>query len=357
MDFKSLTAVLPTLLDAGISVELISPPGRGKSEFVAQLRSFLSARDGFEWGLTTLFLATYTPADMMGYLVPKHLESGELVSEFTKPAWMVTPEGKCINEYKRGIVFLDEYGQGEGDTKRVSAELLLNKKVGPHKLHHGIGVIAASNRSSDRSGVTKSFDFVINRRVQIEISDSVESWTDWALKNGISPLITSFVNQYPHIVFTDGVPDKQGPWCTPRTIVMSDRFLQHAKKDSEYPTDPVANEVVAGLIGSGAAAQLFAHMRLEAELPKLEEILARPNKVKVPTKSDAQMLACYNLAARAKKDTLEPIVTYIERFPKEFASTFVIAACKRDPKLVLSPVLEKWAHANSTLMATILKCA
>ena len=42
------------------------------------------------------------------------------------PLWMVTQTGKPdMGIQKRGIIFLDEYGQGEADTKRASAELLL----------------------------------------------------------------------------------------------------------------------------------------------------------------------------------------------------------------------------------------
>ena len=46
--FTDLRNVIIDNLDAGISTELKSAPGRGKSEFVEALVDYLSARDGFE---------------------------------------------------------------------------------------------------------------------------------------------------------------------------------------------------------------------------------------------------------------------------------------------------------------------
>ena len=44
MNFKTLRARMPSLLDSGVSMELISAPGRGKSEFVKQTVDLMSAR-------------------------------------------------------------------------------------------------------------------------------------------------------------------------------------------------------------------------------------------------------------------------------------------------------------------------
>ena len=319
----------------------------------------LSARDGFEWGFTTLFLATYTPQDLMGYMVPAKQEDGSIISKFTTPPWMITTDKagnqRHINSFQRAIVFLDEYGQGDGDTKRVSAQLLLKGEVGPHKLKPGIGVIAASNRATDRSGVTKDFDFVINRRMEIGIADNIDAWLEWALTNKVSPMTMSFANQNPTIVFSDGVPEKQGPWCTPRSLVMVDKLLQTkaARNGGVIPEDPTTVEAIQGLIGAGAATALMIFVKLEREMPKYEEIVKRPMDTKVPSKPDSQMLVCYNLAHRVQQDDAEAVIKYVERMPKEFAVTFATAACKKTPMIVRTPAFQAWTKANSSLMASI----
>lgn len=354
--FKQAKSVLPSFFDQRISVELQSSPGLGKSDVIQQLITELSARDGFEWGYAELFLATQTPPDLLGYMMPetRSIDGADVrVSSWTMPAWMMTKDGKPVSSYRRGILFLDEYGQGEADVKRASAQLLLKGELGPWQLPEGWAVVAASNRSEDRSGVTKSFDFVINRRAQIEIMPDLESWNEWAVTSGVSPLTITFANQHPEIVFSGKVPEKQGPWCTPRSLVMADKMLMSMSSNGQLPTDSIAQSVVTSLIGAAAARQFFVFVQLENELPRFEKIIADPDGIKVPERPDAQMLVCYNLAHRITPDTVDPVVAYMNRFPKEFGITFVKSATARDYKLINTPAFKKWCSENASLMAAL----
>jgi len=364
MRFLDLRTAVIDNIDARIATHLRSPPGTGKSDFVEDLVAYLSKRDGFEWGLAICFLATYTPTDLMGYMVPTKITNddgtpGGLASVFTTPNWMMTaptakhPHGRHINSFKRGIVFLDEWSQADGDTKKAAAQLKLKGQIGPHRLHDGIAVISAGNRKEDRSGVTKEFDFVINREEELNILPDLASWQSWATDHGIMPLTIAFATQNPAIVFSEKVPDNQGPWTTPRSLCMVDRLLQaKIKRAGEIPDDATTAEQVAGIMGAGGA-QYMAFVKLEREMPKYEDIVKDPSGVKVPSKPDAQMLVCYQLAHQIKpKDTLS-VVTYMERMPKEFAVTFATTACKKQPLLVAEPAFDKWARQNSSLMAAI----
>lgn len=363
LDLKN--AVLDNI-EAGITTHLKSSPGIGKSEFTETLHSELLRRDGPDsWGFVTCFLGTMTPSDLIGYMVPTRTKNPDgtefLASTFTVPPWMMTaptpeyPHGRHINTYKRGIVFLDEFGQADGDTKKAAAQLLLKGEIGPHRLHKGIHIIAASNGKKDRSGVTKDFDFVINRQDEINITPDLVSWLDWAATHGVSPIAMSFAQQNPAVVFDAEVPKEQGPWTTPRSLVMADRLMQaKAKRNGgAMPDDATTVEQMQGIMGAGGAAQYFAFVKLEREMPKYEDILANPSKVKVPTKPDAMMLICYQLAHMITVKDAAPVVEYMERLPKEFAVTFATTACKRQAQLVQTPSFAKWARENSALMAAI----
>ena len=56
----------PAYAATGLAIELISRPGRGKSQTIRRIRDQMSARDGEEWGYADLFLATQTPPDLIG---------------------------------------------------------------------------------------------------------------------------------------------------------------------------------------------------------------------------------------------------------------------------------------------------
>lgn len=364
MRFLDLDAAVIDNIDCGITTHLSSPPGRGKSDFVEELVQKLSKRDGFEWGLAKAFLGTYTPSDLLGYMVPTRLKNADgtdyLASTFTVPPWMITtptpeyPQGRHINTYKRGIVFLDEFSQAEGDVKKAAAPLKLSGEIGPHKLHKGIAVISAGNGKKHRSGVTKDYDFVINREDQIEITDDLPSWLDWAACHNVSSVAMAFAQQNPQIVFSEDVPKEQGPWTTPRSLVMADKLMLHKSKRNggKMPDDASTVEQIQGIMGAGAG-QFFAFVKLDREMPKYEEIIKDPAHVKVPSKPDAMMLTCYSLAHQIKPVDAAQVITYMERLPKEFAVTFATTACRRQPQLVATPAFSKWAKENSGLMAAI----
>lgn len=230
----------------------------------------------------------------------------------------------------------------------------LKGQVGPHKLHDGIAVISAGNRKDDRSGVTKEFDFVINREQRISIHPDFASWEHWATNNGIMPLTIAFAQQNPQIVFEDKVPTEQGPWTTPRSLCAVDKLLQTKmrRNGGEIPETPEVAEQLHGTMGAGAA-QYLNFIKIQREMPKYAEIVKNPSGVKVPGKPDAQMLVCYQLAHEIKTKDAAAVIEYIERMPKEFAVTFATTACKKNVALVSEPAFDKWARQNSSLMAAI----
>jgi len=357
MNLNTVLTRLPYWYQAGMSIDLESAPGRGKSTTIEAAPKVIGEKLSKNLGLVVTNGANLTVMDVVGYGVPKH-QDNRTVMVFSDPFFAITTEGKHWSEYDGGILFVDERDKMETDVKKILGEARLSGRFGPHKLPPGWLLWTAGNSSKHRSGSTKELDHEINRTLKIHITDDLESWNDWAAKNGVSALTLAFANQNVHIVFTDGVPEKQGPWCTPRSLCAADRYLQQFRdKDGFLPDDPTLVEEIQGIIGDGAAAQYFSFIRLEREMPKYSTIINDPDKAKFPEKPDAIMLVCYNLAHRVKKEEAAAVIRYVERGPKEFAVTFAKAACGRDPSLVQTPAFGKWAMQNSSLMAAIQKAA
>lgn len=341
---------------SGTAIYLRSSPGRGKTTVLRQAPKLLNAALGGSYGMVYINAANMNVPDAGGYLIPQDTADGRAVSVYTEPYWFVTDEGKHITEYDGGFVFIDEMDKADVDVKKILGEAMESGRLATHRLPKGWLVWAAGNKASDRSGSTKELDHLINRRHELEIDDDLTAWDDWAGENGIHPVIRTFVNQNPQIVFSDGVPEKQGPWCTPRSIVKCAQVLMaFASEDGKLPTDHLAKEDAAGIIGPAASAQLFATIQLEKEMPKYTDILANPATVKLPKDNPAaQMLICYQLAARVTEQDCKAVITYVDRMPKEFAVLFAKAACKRDPMLVDTDEFGDWALENSSLMQAII---
>lgn len=337
-------------------IYLKSAPGRGKTETLASAPALIGAALNVNLGLVIINGPLLNPPDSVGYLVPKHGE-GYAESIFTSPFWWRTVEGKRLEEYDGGIIVVDEADKMDVDVKKVIGEAALSGRLGPHILPPGWVVWMAGNTSEHRSGSTKELDHLINRRREIDVSDDLDSWQAWAAKKGVMPITKAFVHNYTEIVFSKGVPKDQGPWCTPRSMVMADSFLQTVKEvfGSIPENDPDVLEEVTGNIGPAACSQYFTFVKLDNQMPKFEDIVKKPKDVKVPEAPDARMLICYHLAHRVTSETASSVVTYMERMPKEFAVTFAHSACKRDFKLVMNQAFQSWAQRNSSLMAALAR--
>lgn len=355
MNLSTVLRRIPLWFAAQKCVYLTSPPGRGKTSVFVEASDLLSKQTNKNIGHVVINGPLLTPADAVGYLVPKQI-GDHMESVFTDPFWFRTKDGKRLDEYDGGIIIVDEADKMDTDVKKVIGEAALSGRLGPHTLAGNWVVWMAGNRSQDRSGSTKELDHLINRRMEIAVTDDVGSWNEWASVHGVSPITMAFANQNTHIVWSDGVPEKQGPWCTPRSLVSADQYLQLVSKHNSgkgFPDDSITMEEVTGMIGAGATAQLFAFVRLDREMPKFETIVKDPMAVKVPEKPDAQMLVCYNLAHRVDTETAEPVIRYVDRMPKEFAVTFAQTACRRDYALLRHPAVNAWAQKNASLMAAL----
>jgi hypothetical protein len=338
------------------SVYLKSPPGRGKTSVLVQASDMLSKRLDKNLGHVVINGPLLTLGDASGYLIPKHMPDGRAESVFTDPFWFRTKEGKRLDEYDGGIIIVDEADKMDTDIKKIIGEAALSGRLGPHQLHGGWVVWMAGNRAQDRSGSTKELDHLINRRMELDIQDDLDSWKDWADENGLLPVTKAFADQNPQIVFSEGVPDKQGPWCTPRSLAAWDGYLREVTGGTEDipEDDPLLIEEGAGMIGMGAASQYFGFVRLERRLPKFKDIVADPTGVAAPKdKPDAAMLIVYNLAERVDAKTLAPVIRYMQRLPEEFATPFAKAACKRNSELVIEPAMRQWVSKNASLMAAL----
>lgn len=365
LTLRELDTVAMDCVNAGISMTVLSAPGRGKSEFFYDFTQRMGLLDNTPWGYGTAFLATYTPPDLIGYQFKGERPWGPngepvAVTEPTMPLWMTTEDGKPLWAYRRGLLVLEEYGQGESDVKRASAQLLLKGEVGPWKVPNfgkdGWGVVALSNRfGKDRSGVTKDFDFAINRRLEVHLKDDPASWEFWAIQKGIDPIFISFAMQYPHLVWTEEVPKVQGPWCTPRSLIMATKFLtERAKRNGGgIPDDAVSQIAVSGLIGQATMATLFTHIKLERELPSIATVVADPEGTAIPNKADLRMLIVYSFSYKVTKENVGPVLKYVSRLGKEFTMAFLRSACTRDSSLLNTPGVSHWSKQNAQLVVQI----
>lgn len=365
-----------------------SGPGLGKSQSVVQYCMTLARILQKPVGLVVTMLASITSPDVRGFMIPIKDQAGGLPrTVFSLPPWMpvtqnsyvFTPDGEVYEEGdwdgplpEVGVLFLDEWGQADEDIRKPAAELVLNGKVGTHKLPPGWRVVAAQNRLSDRSGVIRELMHIVNRRALLEIEGSADVWLQHVddLPDEERPhfLTRAFVRKHPNVVFRDTLPDNAEPFCTPRTLCLMDQDLRVlcSEEDIEHdrlPMTPLASELCAGWIGKPAAAQFFTHIRFAEELPDIEDILANPRTAMLPPGEDAQMICAYMLVEMVDEDTAQAVVRYVLRLTKRMqilamgmmteggaTHTTTQAQLRRAKAVTPLPEFTKWMIENKDIL-------
>lgn len=345
-----LKAIYKRQIETGVrySVMLESVPGLGKSESVAQLVAELQAELSTPVGLRTFLLSTVESPDLRGFGIPAKDSDGTPIMTYTRAPW-----GLRKGDPQHGILFLDEFRQAGHDVQKPAAELLLNGRVGDTALPITYMVIAASNRDSDRSGVQREMAFITNRMMTIKVDPDLDAWVEWAEKSKLNWAAVAFAKANPSDVFTQSVPDKPGPFCTPRTLVKVANLI-----DAGLPAG-MFTEAAAGLIGEGTAVKLVAFMRVIDELPTFEEITKDPENCRLPpaNRPDAQYAAMQMVAHRVTPATSRAVFTYLLRLPREFQFAGLRAALRVAPQVLHNKEFADWMRSNSQLLAAVTAAA
>lgn len=381
MNLVQAASEILCLAEAGNPALLISGSGIGKSS--VQYQQFLKwkaahAKNGKTCGYGQIFAATHTPPDFIGYQFKgtKTFDYGDgntktiVITEPSVPLWMISDEGKPAFMYDYFWLCIDEYGQGEADTKRCCAEVFLNGGTSPWYLPQGSVRVGCSNEGT-RMGVTKDFDFCIARRFQLRIEGNVKVLVDHMTKpytfQGREWLCTPFTKAWVEMeeggthVFEDP-PKEQGPFCNPRQLMAVDRYVQRktVHSDGVFPLDgqegTVALETIAGAIGMPAAAAYVGAMKVANTLPPFASVVADPENALVPTRADLMLLMIYQLAAHADATTLPQCIKYLkrDRVPQDMSMTFVINLLRRDYKGIINhPAMKKWVQENGSLVSIV----
>src|SRR5436305_14336622 len=167
---------LVTTLAASQSLLLLSPPGVGKSDTViaAATEAGLACR--------SLLGTQIAPEDVSG--IPRIV--GER-SVFCPPRVLLPedPTPFCL--------FLDELPACAPDVQKALYSLLLERRLGEHRLPGGTWVVAAGNRIEDRALVRSLSSALINRVILLHVRVDVVEWLQWARSHGVRPEVLAFI--------------------------------------------------------------------------------------------------------------------------------------------------------------------
>ena len=263
-----------------------------------------------------------------------------------------TPAGRK----KPIILFLDEMMQAVASVQAVAFQLVLERRIGEHKLMPNVRILAASNRDTDKAGAGRMLTPLANRFAHIEVAASLDGWVAWARKEGLPESLVAYIRFRPDNLdqFEQAQRASLKAFATPRSWARVGA-IQSAMADKL--NSPVFQTLVQAVIGSAIAAEYLAFLRTWEAMPDIDGILAVPDTAPVPDDPAMRFAVTSALAQRivALKGTkrnaaLTTLQTYLARMPSEYAVKTMLDCVQRDANIAVEPAMASFIGAHSDLL-------
>ncbi len=209
-------------------------------------------------------LSTLLPEDAGGIPIPDMVTS---TVKFMPPDfWRIPPNS---------VIFLDELNLARPDVLSALCSVLWpladgKKRIGFVEIPSDALVIAAGMPPSPGSPARPLPHFLRSRLRIIEIEASIKDWTNWAILNGVSPLVVGFLNRRPQLLAPEPPADQSiVAFPTPRAWANVSRMMLEERPSSQDLLE--AN--ILGMIGPGAVIEFIEYMKDNSTLPNPADVL------------------------------------------------------------------------------------
>lgn len=327
---SELKTMLAKTIAARLPILITGAPGIGKSDIVTAAAINAGA------DLILSHPAVADPTDVKG--LPWIVDGAATFLPFGELSRAIAADVPTV-------WFLDDLGQASPAVQASYMQLLLARRVNGHVLPDSVTFIAATNRRTDRAGVSGILEPVKSRFAAIvELTPDLDEWCQWAIGAELPPELIAFLRFQPDLLckFTASADLTNSP--VPRTWHHVAKLLS-----CDLPSS-VRNAAIAGAVGEGAAVEFLAFLRLYEELPSVDAILIDPDSVAVPDRPATLYALSGALAHRATKQNFGRVARFAERMVNdgrgEFAALLVRDVVTRTPAVTQTAAFVKLATGD-----------
>lgn len=314
---KQLAELLAHMIPARLPLLITGAPGVGKSDIIGQATAAASA------DLLISHPAVADPTDAKGLPWPKPGGEEATFLPFGELA-------RAIHATNPTVWLLDDLGQATPAVQASFMQLILARRVNGHKLPDCVTFVAATNRRTDRAGVSGILEPVKSRFAAIvELEPTIDDWSQWAYANNVSSTLIAFLRYRPELLskFEPSADITNSP--VPRT------WANLARLEALNLSQALEAAAFSGAVGDGPAAEYLAFRQMANSLINIDAILLAPDKVAIPSQPSELYATAVGLAARANPSNFARIATYANRLytdadKGEFAVLLIRDVTRRD---------------------------
>lgn len=347
-----LTGMYTGIINSGMMIDLLpsvmlwGAPGVGKSQAVRHIACGIETDTGKKVNVTDVRLLLFNPIDLRG--IPVANEDRTLAVWLRPQIFDMDASDDVIN-----ILFLDEISAAPQSVQAAAYQITLDRTVGEHKLPDNCIVIAAGNRLTDKSVAYRMPKALANRLMHLEILTDMDSWRNWAVRRGINDKVIGFLSFKPDRLMAFDASADDLAFATPRAWEAVSNLMESTGGSIEE-----LFTLIAGIVGSGTAAELRTWSKIYDKLPDVAGIFAGTEH-SVPRGTDAlyalvSSMSKYASEHREDMDGIANSIKYAEQLPPDYSMVLMqdYMNIEKDyqKRLMEIPEFVKWMRSKGALL-------
>ena len=322
-----IAEVLETMVGGRWPVFVWGPPGCGKSAIVKGVAKKL------DLNILDIRAALLDPTDLRG--IPTIVDG--------RAVWC-PPSFLPKKSDKPGLLFFDELNAAPPLVQASLYQLTLDRRVGEYELPDGWSIVAAGNRSEDRSVVYRMPAALTNRFVHVDFEVDYDDWRAWAYTANIHPLIVGFLGLRRELLHSMKSVERAFP--TPRSWEMASTAI------ARMGSLQACADVLVGTVGEGAASELLSYEKRAITTEQVKAIIENPESAMLPKSLGDIYALVSHLVSTAHLAEMQRVIGHLlNRLTPEMAVLLARDALRIEPKLRKDPSFQTFIqkHAKSFL--------
>lgn len=350
MKHSTFVSTAARLMQAREPFLVVSPPGAGKTEgLFTAAETFLGLRESGRLaavkknGSKQIFVTHPVIAeevDFRGLPALAKDANGEARATFLPFGFL----RDIISTTEPTVVVIDDVGQARLSVQAALMQLVQLREIDGTRISDSVTFALASNRREDKAAVQGMVSALLDRCICVlSLQVDAQELAQWLMANDYPAILAAFVRWRPDAIQFDAKSDfEKSP--TPRSIAGLGRLLKLGLSEPE---------VLAGAAGPSFATEFIAYRKVEESLPTLEEVFAKPEKVKLPKTDQRDLLYALSagVASRMDAKNAEAGVLFVRRLPGEFQVMVMKDVVRKLEKGCREiPAIGAWLRDNAKLI-------
>ena len=338
-----LRKALIRCLFAGLTPIVTSSPGIGKSDIVKSIakeyrlklidfrvpQADVTDFNGLPFPDPETGKATFRPFDVFP------LEGDSLALMLDEDGKVQRDDDGKLITYDGWLIFLDELTSAPKHLQSPAYKLILDRMVGNQNLHPRVVIAAAGNEASDNAIVHELSTALQSRLIHLGLKLDHKEWMDWAIHNGIDSRILAFLQFKPELLHRFDPNHDEKTFACPRTWSFASRLTKGEDLDMEDLP------LLAGTVSPGVAQEYISFIKVFDELPKMQDILDKPDTIPVPHEPSIKFALATVLAEKMDEKTAPALCTFLTRMPVECRVLCLRMVRQRNPHLMRNASIQK----------------